>query len=85
MHTEMAQKNNPNILIGQRVSCKGIAWEVLEIKSLQNIPHVAVMQVGNPTERKLISVRALFEDFDRPQKQALKGSISTVNENRSSG
>ncbi len=54
---------------GQCFKRHSIVWEVVNISSLNNIPHVQIMQVqimqvGDPTERKLISVSSLCADYD---------------------
>ncbi len=49
---------------GQCFKQNGIVWEVVKISSFNEIPHAQIMQVGDPTERKLISVSSLRADYD---------------------
>ncbi len=49
---------------GQCFKQQSIVWEIVKISSFNNIPHVQIMQVGDPTERKLISVSSLRYDYD---------------------
>ncbi len=38
-------------------------WEVAGFTSINGIAHVEIMQVGDPTERKLISVSTLRDEY----------------------
>ncbi len=49
---------------GQCFKQNSIVWEVVKISSFNNIPHVRIMQIADPTERKLISVSSLRADYD---------------------
>ena len=49
---------------GQCFKRHSIVWEVVNISSFNNIPHVQIMQVADHTERKLISVSTLHEGYD---------------------
>ena len=49
---------------GQCFKQQSIVWEIVKISSFNNIPHVQIMQVGDPTERKLISVSSLRAYYD---------------------
>ena len=42
----------------------GVAWEVVELRPLNGIPHVRIVRVGDANELKLISVSALLERYD---------------------
>ena len=46
------------------VKQNGIVWEVVKISTFNDIPHVQIMQVDDPTEHKLISARTLRDDYD---------------------
>jgi hypothetical protein len=41
-----------------------VAWEVSRVTPVDGILHAEIVKVGDTTERKLISVRALIEGFD---------------------
>ncbi len=60
----MARDAQSDIQPGQRFKQNGIAWEVVDFTSCNGIPHVRIMKVGDPTERKLISVRTLRDGYD---------------------
>ena len=49
---------------GQRFKHNGVAWEVVELRSVNGISHVRIVRVGDPNELKLISVSALLERYD---------------------
>jgi hypothetical protein len=49
---------------GQRFKQNGVAWEAVELCSLNAIPHVRIVRVGDPNDLKLISVSALLERYD---------------------
>ena len=53
-----------DIQTGQCFKQNSIVWEVVKITSFNDIPHVQIMQVGDPTERKLISVSTLRSDYN---------------------
>ncbi len=40
------------------------AWEVVELCSLNGIPHVRIVRVSDPNELKLISVSAFLERYE---------------------
>ncbi len=56
----MARNVRSDVEPGQRFKQNGVAWEVVELRSLNGIPHVRIVRVGDPTELKLISVSALL-------------------------
>ncbi len=60
----MARNVRSDVEPGQRFNQNGVAWEVVELCSLNDIPHVRIVRVGDPTELKLISVSALLERYD---------------------
>ncbi len=60
----MALDAHSDIQPGQCFKQNSIVWEVVKISSFNDIPHVQIMQVGDPTERKLISVGSLRADYD---------------------
>jgi hypothetical protein len=60
----MARDAHSDIPPGQRFKQNGIVWEVVKISSFNDIPHVQIMQVGNHTELKLISVSSLRAAYD---------------------
>jgi hypothetical protein len=60
----MARDAHSDIPPGQRFKQNGIVWEVVDFTSVNGIPHVQIMQVRDPTERKLISVGTLRADYD---------------------
>ena len=62
--TAMARDAHSDIQPGQCFKQSGIAWEVVDFSPVNNIPHVQIMKVGDPTERKLISVSALRDGYD---------------------
>ena len=49
---------------GQRFKQNGVAWEAVELRSLNGIPHVRIVRVGDPNELKLIAVSALLERYE---------------------
>ena len=49
---------------GQHFKHNGVSWEVVELRSLNGIPHVRIVRVGDPNELKLISVSALLERYE---------------------
>ena len=60
----MALAAHSDISPGQCFKQNGIVWEVVKISTFNDIPHVQIMQVDDPTERKLISVGSLRADYD---------------------
>ena len=60
----MARNVRSDVERGQRFKRNGVAWEVVEIRSLNGIPHVRIVRVGDPNEPKLIAVSALLERYD---------------------
>ena len=60
----MARNVRSDVEPGQRFKHNGVAWEVVELRSLNGIPHVRIVRVGYPTELKLISVSAFLESYD---------------------
>jgi hypothetical protein len=58
IHTEKS-----DVHIGQQFLKRHIVWQIDQVKTVHGIPHVDLLQVGNSTERKLISVQALHEDY----------------------
>ena len=62
--SSMALDAHSDIQPGQCFKQSGIAWEVVDFSPVNNIPHVQIMKVGDPTERKLISVSALRDGYD---------------------
>ena len=52
-----------DIQAGQWFQQSRTVWEVVECKSLNDIPHVQISKVGDPTERKLISASALRDGY----------------------
>ncbi len=53
-----------DVELGQRFKHNGVAWEVVELCSLNGIPHVRIVRVSDPNELKLISVSAFLERYD---------------------
>ena len=60
----MARNVRSDVEPGQRFKQNGVAWEAVELRSLNGIPHVRIVRVGNPNELKLISVSAFLERYD---------------------
>ena len=60
----MARNVRSDVEPGQRFKHNGVAWEVVELRSLNGIPHIRIVRVGDPNELKLISVSALLERYD---------------------
>ena len=60
----MARNVRTDVEPGQRFKQNGVAWEAVELRSLNGIPHVRIVRVGNPNELKLISVSALLDRYD---------------------
>ncbi len=60
----MARDVRSDVEPGQRFKHNGVAWEAVELCSLNGIPHVRIVRVGDPTELKLISLSALLERYD---------------------
>ncbi len=49
---------------GQHFRQNSAVWEVVGVRSIHQIPHVEIAKVDDPTERKLISVSALLDDYE---------------------
>lgn len=49
---------------GLRYKQNGVAWEVVGFISVNGIPHVQMIKVGDPTERKLISASTFHDSYD---------------------
>ena len=60
----MARNVRSDVEPGQRFKRNEVAWEVVELRSLNGISHVRIVRVGHSTELKLISVSALLERYD---------------------
>ena len=60
----MARDVRSDVEPGQRFKHNGVAWEVVDLRSLNGIPHVRIVRVGDPNELKLIAVSALRERYD---------------------
>ncbi len=60
----MARDVRSDVEPGQRFKHNGVAWEVVELCSLNGIPHVPIVRVSDPNELKLISVSAFLERYD---------------------
>ena len=60
----MVRNARSDVEPGQRFKQNGVAWEAVELCSLNAIPHVRIVRVGDPNDLKLISVRALLERYD---------------------
>ncbi len=60
----MARDAHSDIQPGQWFQQNRTVWEVVEFKSFNDIPHVQIMKVNDTSERKLISVRTLRDDYD---------------------
>jgi len=60
----MARDVRSDVEPGQRFKHNGVAWEVVDLRSLNGIPHVRIVRVSDPNELKLIAVSALLERYD---------------------
>ncbi len=60
----MARDVRSDVESGQRFKHNGVAWEVVELCSLNGIPHVRIVRVSDPNELKLISVSAFLERYE---------------------
>ena len=60
----MARNVRSDVEPGQRFKQNGVAWEAVKLCSLNGIPHVRIVRVGDPNELKLISVSALLERYE---------------------
>lgn len=60
----MANQIHSDPPLGQKFLLNTHAWEVIDVKAVNGIPHVQIVKVGDPTERKLISVSALFDGYE---------------------
>ncbi len=54
---------------GQHFRQNSTVWEVVEIRSILQIPHVEIAKVDDPTERKLISVAAMLDGYELSSKE----------------
>ena len=59
----MIHAEKSDVHVGQQFLKRHIVWQIDQVKTVYGIPHVNLLQVGNSTERKLISVLALHEDY----------------------
>ena len=59
----MAHDAHSGIQPGQWFQQNRTMWEVVDLKSLNEIPHVRIMKVSDTNERKLISASALRDDY----------------------
>ena len=59
----MARAKHSAIQAGQWFQQNRTVWEVMELKSLNDIPHVRIMKVSNTNECKLISASALRDGY----------------------
>jgi len=72
----MALHARPELHAGQCFLRNRVAWMVDHFASLNGIPHVGIMQVGDPTVRKIISVNALRDDYDlAPDVVEIRGTV----------
>ncbi len=62
--SSMARDAHSDIPPGHCFKQNGIVWEVMKFTSVHGIPHVQIMKVDDPTERKLISVSTLRDGYD---------------------
>ena len=60
----MADNEQSGVEPGQRFKQNSVEWEVVDSSSINGLPHAHIMKVGNPTERKLISVSTLRDSYD---------------------
>ncbi len=60
----MARNVRSDVEPGQRFKKNAVVWEAVELCSLNGIPHVRIVRIGDPTELKLISASALLERYD---------------------
>ncbi len=60
----MAGTAQSGIQPGQWFQQNRIVWEVVRFKSFNDIPHVQIMKVDDPTELKLISVSTLRDGYE---------------------
>ncbi|MCZ6814191.1 MAG: hypothetical protein O7F14_09065 [Alphaproteobacteria bacterium] len=72
----MARDAHSDIQPGQWFKQDSIAWEVVGFKSFNDIPHVQIMKVDDPAERKLISVGTLRDRYVLAPEQGSKLSIT---------
>ncbi len=49
---------------GQHFRQNSAVWKVVSVRPIHQIPHVEIAKVDDPTERKLISVSALLDDYE---------------------
>ncbi len=60
----MAREVRSAVAPGQRFKQNSVTWEIEKLRSIDGIPHAKIVKIGDPTERKLISVRALLDGYD---------------------
>ncbi len=60
----MAIGRRADVEPGQHFRQNSAVWEVVVVRSIHQIPHVEIAKVDDPTERKLISVSALLDDYE---------------------
>ena len=60
----MARRGQFNVQPGQRFQSNSAVWEIMEVRSANEIPHVRIVKVSDPSEHKLISVSALLEGYE---------------------
>ena len=60
----MADNEQSGLEPGQRYKQNSVEWKVVGFSSINGLPHVNIMKVGNPTERKLIAVSTLRDSYD---------------------
>ena len=72
----MAGAADSGIQPGQWFQQNRIVWEVVGFKSFNDIPHVQIMKVDDPAERKLISVGTLRDRYVLAPEPGSKMSIT---------
>ena len=60
----MARRGRSNVQPGQRFQSNNVVWEITEVRSIYEIPHVHIVKVSDPIEYKFISVSALLEGYE---------------------
>ncbi len=60
----MARDAHSDLKPWQWVQQSRVVWKVMDFASVKGIPHVHISKVGDPTERKLISVSTLRDGYD---------------------
>jgi hypothetical protein len=61
---DMAIGRRADVEPGQRFRQNGTVWEVVEVRSIHQIPHAKIVKSDDLTERKLISVSALLGGYE---------------------